>query len=270
MLWHHGLRDKEVRVGIRPLWEASEMGLEAVVFDLGGTLLDWPDWVSDSPRRWGLSHGYLVDRLPDRQWPSHDDYVRAMGEAEGEHWRRVDEEWWSGPPSGLLVDGFRRLGIHIHERELVTALDGYARAVDGWAVVFPDSRSTLEALRSQGLRLGLLSNTWWAAEWHNADLAAHGLADLLDEVVYTSDLSHSKPHPAVFHEVARRLGVAEAVCVMVGDRLVDDVAGAQSAGMRGIWKANDRPWPRPPSSRPDAEVRTLSELPGLLGRWRQP
>lgn len=245
------------------------MGLEAVIFDLGGTLLDWPDWVPGSPWRWGLSYDYLVERLPDNHWPSRDGYVRAMGEAEAAHWKRVDEEWWSGPPSGLLADGFRRLGIYIHESELVAALDGYARAVDGRAVVFPDSRSTLEALRREGLRLGLLSNTWWAADWHNSDLAAHGLADLLDEVVYTSDLAHSKPHPSVFREVARRLGASEAGCVMIGDRLVDDVAGAQSAGMRGIWKANDRPWPRPPSVRPDAQVEALSELPGLLRRWRQ-
>ena len=26
----------------------------AVVFDLGGTLVDWPDWVEDAPRRWAL------------------------------------------------------------------------------------------------------------------------------------------------------------------------------------------------------------------------
>jgi putative hydrolase of the HAD superfamily len=245
------------------------MAIEAVIFDLGGTLLDWPGWVPDSPRRWGLSYDYLVEGLPDNRWPSREDYVRAMGEAEAAHWKRVDEEWWSGPPSGLLADGFRRLGVHVRERELVAALDGYARAVDGWAVVFPDSRSTLQALRREGFRLGLLSNTWWAAEWHNADLAAHGLADMLDEVVYTSDLAHSKPHPSVFDEVARRLGASAGDCVMIGDRLVDDVAGAQSAGMRGIWKANDRPWPRPPSVRPDAEVKSLSELPDPLRRWRK-
>jgi FMN phosphatase YigB (HAD superfamily) len=56
---------------------------------------------------------------------------------------------------------------------------------------------------------------------------------------------------------------------MIGDRLVDDVEGAQSAGMRGIWRVNDRPWPRPPSARPDAEVKALSELPALLRRWRE-
>jgi putative hydrolase of the HAD superfamily len=245
------------------------MPLDAVILDLGGTLLDWPDWVADSPRRWGLSYDYLVGQLSDRDLPGRERFVRAMTEAEAHHWRRVDEEQWSGPPSGLIGDGFRRLGLDYEERELLVALDGYARAVDGWAIVFDDSRSVLEALRGEGYRLGLLSNTWWAADWHNADLAAHGLADYLDEVVYTSDLPHSKPHPTVFLEVAGRLGVAPADCAMVGDRLLDDIAGAQRAGMRAIWKENDRPWPRPSDVRPDATIRTLSELPALLRVWRE-
>lgn len=239
----------------------------AVVFDLGGTLLDWPDWVADAPRRWALSYDYLIASLPSNGWPGRDEYVGAMRAAEEAHWQRVDAEHWSGPPSGLLHDGFRRLGRQVHEAELLAALDGYARAVDGWAVVFPDSRETLHSLRERGYRLGLLSNTWWAADWHNADLAAHGLADYLDELVYTSDLPHSKPHPSVFAEVAGRLGVEPAACVMIGDRLLDDIGGALRAGLRGVWKENDRPWPRPTDVTPSAAIRDLAELPELLRSW---
>jgi putative hydrolase of the HAD superfamily len=239
----------------------------AVIFDLGGTLLDWPDWNEDVSRRWALSYDYLTAQLPSNHWPSRDAYVRAMLEAEQSHWQRVVTEQWSGPPSSLLSDGFRRLGRHVHEAELMAALDGYARAVDGWAVVFPDTRETLLVLREHGYRIGLLSNTWWAAEWHNADLAAHGLADLLDEVAYTSDLPHSKPHPSVFLEVARRLNVEPTACVMVGDRMIDDISGALGAGMRAVWRRNDYPWPRPEHILPTATITHLAELPTLLQEW---
>src|SRR5260370_7936500 len=181
--------------------------LQAVMVGFGGTVLDWLDWNEDTSRGWALSYDYLTSKLAGHSWPDCDAYVRAMLEAEQAHWHRVAQEQWSGPPSSLLSEGFRHLGLHIHETELLTALDGYARAVDGWAMVFPDTRETLQLLRECGYRIGLLSNTWWAAEWHNTDLAAHGLIDLLDEVAYTSDLPHSKPHPSVFLEVARRLKV---------------------------------------------------------------
>ena len=109
-----------------------------------------------------------------------------MQVAEAEHWRRVNAEQWSGPPTALIRDGFRCLGLQVHEHEILAAFDGYACAVEGWAVD-PDARETLLRLREQGSRLGLRSNTWWAAAWHAA-LVAHGLADLLDAVVYTSNL----------------------------------------------------------------------------------
>jgi putative hydrolase of the HAD superfamily len=242
----------------------------AVIFDLGGTLVDWLDWHEGVIRCWGLSYDYLVERLPGGDWPGREEYVRAMREAEQEHWRRVEAERWSGPPTGLVSDGFRRMGRHVDdadEQELLAALDGYARAVVGWAAAFPDARETLQLLRDSGYRLGLLSNTWWMAEWHNADLAAHGLVSLIDEIVYTSDLPHSKPHPSVFLEVASRLDVAEDACVMVGDRMIDDIAGALGVGMRAVWKENASPWPKPEHITPTATIVHLAELPRLLRAW---
>lgn len=240
----------------------------AVIFDLGGTLVDWPGWTEDSSRRWGLSYDYFVSQLPAKRAPfERAAYVQAMLEAEHAHWQRVVAEHWSGPPSGVISEGFRRLDHHIVEAELLAALDGYAQAVDGWAVVFSDARETLQTLRQRGYMLGLLSNTWWAAAWHNADLATHGLDTLLDEVVYTSDLPHSKPHPSVFLEVATRLGVEPAACVMVGDRMVDDISGAMALGMRAVWRENDMPWPKPEHIVPGATIASLAELLPLLQQW---
>ena len=238
-----------------------------MIFDLGGTLVDWPAWDDDAPRRWGLAYDYAAAALPGAAWPEREPYVRAMHAAELAHWAHVNAEHWSGPPTGVLHDGFARLGLHVTEAELLAALDGYARAVDGWAQPFPDARDVLVCLRERGYKLGLLSNTWWAAEWHNADLAAHGLAGLLDELVYTSDLPHSKPHPFVFAEVCRRVGVPAAACVMVGDRLLDDIAGAQAAGLRAVWRENTSPFPRPTGITPTATIASLSALPALLQQW---
>ncbi len=240
-----------------------------VIFDLGGTLVDWSDWDTDASRRWAISYDHLTAAVPRDHWPSREQYAAAMREAELAHWARVEAEHWSGPPSSLLHDGFRRLGVHVGEDELLAALDGYARAVDGWASVFPDARDTLAALRRLGCRLGLLSNTWWAAEWHNADLATHGLAGLLDEISYTSDLPHSKPHPSVFLDLAARLGAEPSACVMVGDRPIDDISGALNAGMRAVWKTNGAPRPRPEGIVPTAIITHLAELPPLVQSWRE-
>ena len=243
------------------------MGIpRGVIFDLGGTLVHWSDWETGADAKWAASYDHVVTQFADRRWPSRDAYVLAMREAEREHWKRVDSERWSGPPTGLVREGFDRLGVPVSGAELLGAMDGYAKAIAGWSSVDPDAVATLTLLRDRGYRLGLLSNTWWAADWHNADLATHGLAALIDAILYTSDLPHSKPHHTVFEEAAKRLDVRPDECVMVGDRMVDDVSGALEAGMRGIWRKNESGFPSSIAV-PSAEITRLSEIPELLQRW---
>jgi len=56
-----------------------------------------------------------------------------------------------------------------------------------------------------------------------------------------------------------------AAAVHVGDRIVDDVRGAQTAGMQGVLKWHPRR-ADVPGIEPDARIATLSELPGLLAK----
>ncbi len=243
------------------------MALRAIIFDLGGTLIDWPDWDDDIARRWALSYDYLASGVAAEHLPDCDSYVRAMRDAENYHWQQVSARQVSITPDALIREGFRRLGWLPDEKAVMAALDGYAQAVIGWATIFPDTVEALLALRRRGLHLGLLSNTWWAGAWHDADLAAHGLTSLLDAVVYTSDLPHSKPHPSVFLTVTSRLQVDPPQCVMVGDRMVDDISGALNVGMRAVWRKTDYPWPKPEHIRPTAVITQLIELLPLVEQW---
>src|SRR5207249_6061376 len=135
----------------------------AVVFDLGGTLVHWADWETGADGRWAASYDHLVTQFADRRWPSRDAYVNAMRDAERDHWRRVDTEHWSGPPTGLVREAFDRLGMPVSGAELLGAMDGYAKAIAGWSTVDPEAVTVLKLLRERGYRLGLLSNTWSAA-----------------------------------------------------------------------------------------------------------
>lgn len=233
----------------------------------------WPAWTEAAGEKWTAAHTRLVATRTggpegSRRWPQVGAFVAAMRAAEQAHWAGVEgPEHTTGDPAALVRDGFARLGVSAGADDALAVVDGYAAAVSGWCVVYEDSVATLRALRAAGLRLGLLSNTWWAAAWHNADLAAHGLGELLDAVIYTSDLAHSKPHPSVFAEAARRLGVAPGRCVMVGDRMIDDVSGAQSAGMRGIWKRNAET-PARDDIQPDAVIDMVGEVPRIVTGWR--
>ncbi|GAC1458375.1 MAG: hypothetical protein NVSMB8_06950 [Candidatus Limnocylindrales bacterium] len=237
-----------------------------MIFDLGGTLMWWPDWVDGAAAKWTAGHARVVATRPGA-WPAVEPFVAAMRAAELEHWAGVEgPEHTTGDPAALVRSGFARLGLQGDDADALAVVDGYAEAVSGWCRIFDDSAATLRELRERGLRLGLLSNTWWAAAWHNADLATAGLDAFFDATLYTSELERSKPHPSVFREAARRLGVAPEECVMVGDRMIDDVSGAQSAGMRGIWKRNTET-PVREDIHPDAVVDRVGEVPTVVASW---
>jgi len=55
--------------------------------------------------------------------------------------------------------------------------------------------------------------------------------------------------------------------VFVGDRLVDDVSGARSVGMRGVQTRQFRREVNPDVV-PDAVIDHLRELPPILDGWR--
>ena len=99
----------------------------------------------------------------------------------------------------------------------------------------PEVRPLFERLRADGLRVGVLSNTIWPREWHVAMFERDGVYDLIDGDVYTSEIPWTKPSPHAFRAAMDAVGVDRpGRCVYVGDRLFDDVWGAQQAGLRAV------------------------------------
>ena len=87
-------------------------------------------------------------------------------------------------------------------------------------------KTTLEALREQGLKLAIGSSS------KNAPfiLERIGLAEFFDAVADGNCISHSKPHPEVFLKAAEFLHLSPGDCLVVEDA----VAGAQAGHAGGF------------------------------------
>jgi HAD superfamily hydrolase (TIGR01509 family) len=99
-----------------------------------------------------------------------------------------------------------------------------------------DSLPTLIRLKAAGLRTAIVSNSPWGCPgklWRG-EIARHGLADLVDEIVLCTDLGVRKPHPAVYHHTAHSLGLSPAECLFAGDDPRWDVAGPLAVGMPAV------------------------------------
>ena len=117
---------------------------------------------------------------------------------------------------------------------------------------------TLEILAKTFI-LGVITNG-------NADVRRLGLADYFAFALCAEDLGIGKPDPAPFLEALKRGGVAPEAAVHIGDHPGDDIAGAQQAGMRAIWY-NPAGLPWEATTPPDAEISSLTQLPGVLKAW---
>jgi putative hydrolase of the HAD superfamily len=120
--------------------------------------------------------------------------------------------------------------------------------------------SLLERLIGRGLLLGLAANQPLAAI-DRLDRA--GIGRLFRHREVSATHGFHKPDPRLFLRACEDLGIEPAECIMVGDRIDNDVAPAKLLGMRAILFRTGRhieQQPRTWLEIPDAEVR---DVPGL-------
>ena len=99
---------------------------------------------------------------------------------------------------------------------------------------FDDARSTLQALRTAGKRLGVITNG--QNEWQAQKLEALDLGDRFDVVLISEAEGLRKPDPRIFARALDRMGVEPSEAMFVGDHPDVDIAGARAAGLAAAWK----------------------------------
>lgn len=103
-----------------------------------------------------------------------------------------------------------------------------------WSL-FDDVLPALDALEVAvpGIRFGVITNG--DLTFQTEKLEAIGLADRMEHVIASGEIGVAKPSAAIFELAADAFGVPVASCAYVGDRLRTDAAGADAAGMLGLW-----------------------------------
>jgi epoxide hydrolase-like predicted phosphatase len=92
----------------------------------------------------------------------------------------------------------------------------------------------MRALRSEGVPMGLLSNSVGEAAVYDRGL----MAELFDAVVISSEVGLRKPDPVIYELAAERLGLPPAECVYVDD-LGGNLKPARALGMATVLHRGD-------------------------------
>jgi len=187
-------------------------GVNAVLFDLDGTLIDSAPDLAGAANTLRAEHGLAP--LPYEQ-------LRPMVGAGA---RGMIGTSFGVTPDHAQFEALRDAFLAIYERDLLLRTR-----------VFEAMVPVLAALESAGVAWGIVTNK--AQRFTSPVVAGLGLDQRAAAVVCGDTTPHAKPHPAPLLEAARRMGVAPAACVYVGDDLRDVQAGraAHMATLAAAW-----------------------------------
>lgn len=182
--------------------------LDAVLFDLDGTLLDTADDFL----------AIIVSMRQERGLPDAPLHLIRSAVSDGSAGMLCAA--FSLTPEHPELDGLREEFLHRYQQDLAV----HTRP-------FPGMPELLDWLDAEGLPWGVVTNKM--SRFSIPLLQATGLADRCGSLVCPDQVSHGKPHPEPLLKACAQMGVEPTRCVYIGDHLRDIQAG-RAAGMRTV------------------------------------
>jgi 2-haloacid dehalogenase len=221
------------------------VGVQACVFDAYGTLFDFASAAKGCRDMLGDGVDRLTALWRDKQLQY--TWLRAL---QGRH-----ADFWQ--VTGDALD-FAMETLAIDKPGLRDRLMGLYLTLDA----FPEVPDVLERLKKADLRTAILSNG--SPKMLEAVVRASGLNTLLDAVLSVEEVGVYKPHPKVYQLAVDRLGIRAGAIAFQSSNAWDAYA-ASAFGMQVVWcNRYGQRSERLPGA-PDRTVRSLAELPTLVG-----
>src|SRR5262245_57622410 len=134
----------------------------------------------------------------------------------------------------LYAGAWRNAGLELPPALLHEILDAEQQVWDEVAQLDADAPFVLTSLRDRGVKRAVCSNAPFPPEMMLRQVAKNGIADLVDAVVFSSQVGRRKPAPEAYQAALEALGVRPERAMFVGDRVREDYEGPRSLGMRAV------------------------------------
>lgn len=198
--------------------ELNENQLKAVLFDLGGTLIQTGE-IPEVMKR------VLQDRGIHRS-------LQEIQKA----WRKGEEDLDFRDLTRLLDEFWVRWNVRILSNlQIKSDIRTLAEfiAAHWWdysnVTLYQDARKMLPLLKERALKIGLITNGLQSDV--DVILRRAGLQDFFDVIVMIDTLRKMKPDVEVFRHALQELNVSPAQAIFIGDEMEADYKGAQRAGL---------------------------------------
>jgi len=239
------------------------MKFDLVLFDLGGTLISYENssWDELGMNGCAKASAYLhketgIKIEPELLW-------RKL--------YKIIENMVSAPTENLIEINLEKIVAEIIGKFGVNNTDGlpakfiyeYYQPVTEQVTLISGAAEILTKIKSNGMKIGLVSNTVFPRDFHLAEMKRFGIFEFFDFTLFSSDLKIRKPNKEVYLMALDIGGAEPEKSIFIGDRLIEDVGGPQSVGIKGILKFHEK---RDYSAAidPYKNINELSELENIL------
>ena len=177
-----------------------------------------------------------------------EEYISSMSEDEVDYMDVYRTTW-------------ERAGLTLPEPLLHEILDAEQMCWDRAVVLDPDALQVLSWLEAHGVKRGICSNAPFPPSMMRRQVETNGIAELVDAVVFSSEVGKRKPAPELYQAALDAIATAPEKTMFVGDRVREDYEGPRAMGMRAVILTAHAEEP-PPNGVP--AIALLTELPALL------
>ena len=188
----------------------SPHNLQAVIFDIDGTIIDTEKIQSDSYLKVLKEHGVLETELNPHGT------VHIPGEETSATWHRLKTR------HGIETDI-----SELSQRKRQATMDALCMAMNP----MPGFMQLITELRENNVKVGLASSA--KRERVHQVVAGLGLEKLIDVTVSADDVEQTKPAPEPYLIAASTLKIDPANCVVIEDADVG-IESAKAAGMKTV------------------------------------
>lgn len=233
------------------------MRLRAVLFDMGGTLVETRGDVGD-PWREPVLEAIKLE-FGERDW-AEEIYSADIRRPPADQPHRQETNRW-------LAEWLHERGEICTDEQVERLRRAFARPIPAAFSLAAGAATALRWCKARELAVVVVTNTISRGdEEARGDVERFGVSDLIDHVVSSYSTGWEKPHRAIFERALSYAGATAAEACNVGDRLDLDIAGPKALGMRAVWVSSDAV-PSDLATPPDATISSLEQLPGVMERW---
>ena len=216
------------------------MNIQAILFDINGTLIDIQTDEGNEEIYRGISHFLTYQGMYVHRWDVRDQYFRLMDEqrsASGEAFPEFDVvELWREflrrrPEASHALPPEKLRWMPLFLAEMYRGISRFRLQL------YPEVKNVLEELQPR-FKLAAVSDAQSA--WALPEMRALGIETYFHPIIVSGDFGFRKPDKRIFEAALGGLNLPSENVLFVGNDMYRDVYGAKQLGLKAVYFSSNQ------------------------------